>query len=637
MGVKGFPKTALQKHLAICEGLSLSNGLKIVGRNYAWGDRYAAGSTDIGGTSRYSMKTCGQVSKLASLIASHSFVYDAWGGVVEATVSSRRIWITETAYENSTAYAVDSLSGNSIVITRPVCGFTQTDGVGLSIPANTQFWLRHYIKIANKPSGTPTATAIAGGSLSAQAWYYVVTRTERGLESGPTAEFTATAASSNLSIAITIVDTDSVNADFYSVYRSSATGGTKQFLGSTLGRAKRFVDDGSYTVDTTINPQSAATYDFNKYAANTNECSSHVSAFGTGANFAQGSGTFAGGTAGFVAGQAPICVVGDDRSGKSVLLFGDSIGKGAGFAKATGYYPQTRNMFDAAFSDGEINSLNVCVGGSYLDGLMSQITNGAGRSRLKLIPYADWLIDEHGTNDIWLAISWTQLATRKLQLAELAKRFGVKFAITTILPRVTQTTGCVTIAGQTTHATREPTRVLYNNWVRAGSPVDVDGLPDINGTSSPLIHSYIDLAAQFEVNAGNVVTLNGGYWKVPTAPAATFTLSGTPTTSSLPTTVSSMTVSEHISRVVKITSGARSGQYAVVSGNTTSTLTIYNSGNAGSQSGESVPYLSGAPAAGDTIEVYDVMANEGLHPSVYGHAQLATVVRAWLLANVINA
>jgi len=96
-----------------------------------------------------------------------------------------------------------------------------------------------------------------------------------------------------------------------------------------------------------------------------------------------------------------------------------------------------------------------------------------------------------------------------------------------------------------------------------------------------------------------------------------------------------MTANDQVSRVVKVTSGSRAGQYAVVSANTTSARTIYDSGNSTLQSGVAVPFLSGAPSAGDTIEVYDVMANEGLHPSVYGHAQLAAVIRTWLLANVI--
>ena len=615
-------------------GLSSASGLKIVGRNFGWIDTYSMAANDIGGTGRFALKTCGNVSKLATLLSSHSFAFDMAGGVVETTLSAQRILMSKTAYEFNSTYSQDSMNGNPVATVYPLNGFAQTDGVGINIPANTAFWLRHYIKLANLPSGTPTATATSGGSLAAKAWYYVVTRTEKGIESGATAEFTATTSGGNLAIAITIVDTVSSSADFYTVYRSSTLGGTKQYLGTTSGKTKRFVDDGSLTVDTTINPPAAASYDLNRFITQTGECSSHVSSFGAGADNVQSTGTFSNSTTGLFGGHAPLCVVGDDRSGKSVLWLGDSIGAGRGFAKATNVYPQRNNMFDAAFSDGEINSLNACRAGSYLKGLITQVGNGAGRSRLKLIPYADWVIDEHGTNDIWLGSSWTQLASDKLALGALVRQFGGKFVITTILPRVTQTTGCVTVAEQTVNATNDPIRIAFNSWVRAGSPVDVNGVPDMAGSPSPLVHSYIDLTAPFEVNASNVVTLNGGFWKVPTSPVGTFTLTGTPTLSSLPTS-STLVSNEHVSRVVKMTSGVRSGQYAVIASNDTNTFTVYNSGQTTLQSGAAVPHLLGAPNAGDTFEVYDVMANEGLHPSVYGHAQLAAVIRTWLLANVI--
>lgn len=616
------------------DGLASAKGMKIVGRNFGWIDTYAMGGTDIGGTCRFTYKTISPISRLGCLLASHGWGTGLTGVRAEATVSSRRIWQTQTAYEYSSTSTYDTFSSKVTAVVYPDSPAVATDGVGINIPAATNFNVRHYIKIANLPTGTPTAAAIAGGTLAAQAWYYVITRTENGIESGPTAEFTATTSASNLAIAITIVDTASVSADYYSVYRSSAAAGTKQFLGSTNGRTKRFVDDGSYTVDTTINPPAASTYEFNRIACISGDCSSHVSSTGNGANFVSATGTFNNSGFGFVGGVAPLCVIGDDRSGKSVLWLGDSIWAGKGFAKVSGIYPQTKNMVDLSFSDGEINSLNSSFGGSSLREMMRQTITGGARSRLKLIPYSDYVIDEHGTNDLAAGSTFLELAADKLALAAYVKRFGGRFVTTTIMPRVTTTDGCVTVAGQTVSSI-ETYRPQFNSWVRAGCPVNSSGVADMAGTPSPLVYSYIDLAAACEVNSSNVLTLNGGFWQAPSAPAATFTLSGTPTTSSLPTTVSTMTANDQVSRVVKVTSGVRAGQYAVVSTNTTSTITIYNSGQTTLQSGVAVPYLLGAPAAGDTIEVYDVYTNEGLHPSVYGHAQFAQVIRAWLVANVI--
>lgn len=622
------------KNMAVYyDGLASANGMKIVGRNFGWIDSYPVGGTDIGGTCRFTYKTVGSLSKVGCLLASHIWGTGLTGARAEATVSSRRIWMSQTAYEYASNTTYDALYDKLTAVVYPDSPAVATDGVGINIPAATNFFVRHYIKIANLPTGTPTALAIVGGTLAAQAWYYVVTRTENGIESGPTAEFTATASVANLAIAITIVDTASASADYYSIYRSSAAAGTKQFLGSTNGRTKRFVDDGSYTVDTTINPPAASTYDFNRIACISGDCSSHVSSTGTGANFVSATGTFTNSGFGFVGGVAPLCVVGDDRSGKSVLWLGDSIWAGKGFAKVSGIYPQTKNMVDLSFSDGEINSLNSSYPGSSLREMMRQTIAGGARSRLKLIPYADYVIDQHGTNDLGVGSTFLELASDKLSLAAYVKRFGGRFVITTILPRVTTTNGCVTVASQTVSI--ETYRTQFNSWVRAGCPVDASGVADMAGNPSPLIYSYIDLAAAYEVNASNVITLNGGFWQAPSAPVFTgLVLNGSPTTSSLPVTTT-LTTNANVSRVIKMTSGAANGQYAVVFSNTTTAFTIYNSGQTTLQSGIAVPFLANTPAAGDTCDVYDVMANEGLHPSVYGHAQLAAVVRAWLLANVI--
>lgn len=623
------------KNMAVYyDGLASAKGMKIVGRNFGWIDSYQMGGTDIGGTCRFSYKTISSISRLGCLLASHGWGTGLTGVRAEATVSSRRIWMSQTAYEYASNTTYDALYDKLTAVVYPDSPAVATDGVGINIPAATNFFVRHYIKIANLPTGTPTALAIVGGTLAAQAWYYVVTRTENGIESGPTAEFTATASVANLAIAITIVDTASASADYYSVYRSSAAAGTKQFLGSTNGRTKRFVDDGSYTVDTTINPPAAATYDFNRFACISGDCSSHVSSSGTGGNFVSATGTFNNSGFGFIGGVAPLCVVGDDRSGKSVLWLGDSIWAGKGFAKVSGIYPQTKNMVDLSFSDGEINSLNASFAGSSLREMMRQTISGGARSRLKLIPYSDYVIDEHGTNDLGAGSTFLELASDKLSLAAYVKRFGGRFVITTITPRVTTTNGCVTVASQTVGGI-ETYRTQFNSWVRAGCPVNASGVADMAGNPSPLIYSYIDLAAAYEVNASNVITLNGGFWQAPSAPVFTgLVLNGSPTTSSLPVTTT-LTTNANVSRVIKMTSGAANGQYAVVSSNTTTAFTIYNSGQTTLQSGVAVPFLANTPAAGDTCDVYDVMANEGLHPSVYGHAQLAAVIRTWLVANVI--
>lgn len=617
--ISGYPKKAV----------FVPSGLKIIGRNLGLSETVAAATTDIGGTSRFSYTPVSALSKLACLIGSEGLV-SASVGKAEGTLYST---INQVYYEYASVSTADSKGGKVNIPSDAAGSMVQSDGVGVAIPAATPFFVRMYQTFPFLPSGTPTATAIAGGALAAQPWYYVVTRTMQGYESSPTAEFTATTAAANLSVAITIVDTKSATADYYTIYRSSASGGTKQYLGRTNGPTKRFVDDGSLTIDTTITPPAAGkTYFGNRIITKSTDCSTHVSLAGQdGRNVASSTGTFNAVGPLYTYGVTPICVLGDDRSGKSVLVFGDSITSGTGFGQQNPYWRQEYNLWEKSYNDGELNSLNWSFAAATLCEMMHPTTSGGGRSRLKSIPFADWVIDELGTNDITLGRTWQQLANDKLALAAICKRFGVKYVTTTILPRGKSLTSAgVTIAGQTPQP-HDAQRTQFNTWVRAGCPVNGAGVADIAGSPSPLVHSFVDLAATVEVDANNVLTLNGGYWLVPTAPIASgIVLTGTPTATSLPT-VTTLVTNENVGRAIKITSGARSGQYAVVKSNNTSTYTLYTTGD----SMLGVTALTGAPAAGDTFEIYETNAADSVHPSRYRHAQLAAVIRTWLLANVL--
>lgn len=632
MGVEGFPKTALQKHLAICEALSLANGMKIVGRNFGISQSASSGTADNGGTSRFAFTPAGAISKLGCLLTSEAASAATYGN----SEASGESIINKVYYEYAGASIPDSKNGKTVIINDPASSVTQTDGAGIVIPAQTPFFVRYYQTFAFLPSGTPTATAIAGGSLaSGFARYYVVTAVRNGIESSPTEVFSVTPSGSNLSVLIAIVDTKSASADYYNVYESAAAGGTKQYVGQTVGKTKRFIDDGSYTPDSTINPPAAGKkYKLNRIMAKVGDCSSHIAAGQAGGDFASGTGTFNAYGPSFIFGSTPFCIVGDDRSGLATLVFGDSIWCGRGFGAETGFYPQERGMWEAAFNDGEINSLNWSFGGATLCEMLHPTTSGGGRSRLKLIPYADRVIDGLGINDFGAGRTWQQWAADKLLLASICAKFKVPYYLSTILPKVTTTNGCVTIAGQTPISGTE--RTNGNLWVRAGCPVNSSGVADMSGNPSPLVKGFIELCSGVEANSSNVLTLNGGYWKSPSTPITTgLVLNGTPTATSLPITTS-LTVNENLGRVIKITSGARNGQYCIVKSNTTSAFTVFASGST-ALAGIAAFGLAGAPAAGDTFDLYEAPAGDGLHPSLSSHTSISAVIRAWLLANVINA
>lgn len=610
--------------------------LKIVGRNFAWNaNAGATAGTDIDGTMRKAHVAVSQLSQVAALISTHFWINGGSGATEDATTLPRNINSFKSAIEYNGKPAALTLNGRDKFVVEPTSPLVQTDLTGIGIPAGATFWNRHYTKPANAPSGTPTATAVAGGALAAQTWYYVATRLENGIESGPTAEFSATTASTNLAVGITIVDTRSASADCYQIYRSATSGATKQFVGRTLGARKYFVDDGAVAVDTTITPPAASNYRFNAVTSATGECTSHVNAGGSGGDQVMATGTFGITGPAYKFGTTPQCLVGDDTSARSLLGLCDSIGGGRGFPVVTGVYQQTHGYMDRAIVDGRENWCNGSYNGASIAELVASTQPGGGRSRLLLINYADRVTSNLGTNDLPNGgQTWATLAANHLVLARMCVARGATYTPQTLTPRVTTTDNGLTIAGQTKSGI-EAQRILYNRWLRGGCQVDASGAPvQSGGTPSPYITGYIDIAAAVEVDANNAPALEGGYWRAPTvASYSGLVLTGSPSQTSFPVGGGGMGAGggENVGRVILMTSGAQAGKCAVIAANSTGTaLTLYANGDT-TQSGVAVTNsMTGAPAAGDTFSIMPVKTNEGLHPAQDGHADMSVPFSGWL-------
>lgn len=651
MGAVNFsaavPRLQSQQVIDVTAGLvNNKRRLKIVGRHYAFGASVSAiAGTDIGGTTRKLYVAAGNVSRLQALVATHFFYNGSVGATEDSTQYPRNFNSFMLGFEYPTTSGKTTLAtknGAERWTVSPAAPLTATDPVGMPIPAGGTFAARMFVEPALAPSGTGTATAVAGGSLSAATYYYVITRTKFGVESGPIAEFSGTTAASNLTLRLTWVDSRSASADYYTVYRSAAAAGTKQYLARTSGPQKRLDDDGGYTVDTGINPPAAASnYRFNILNDGAAECTSHINAGGTGDNQVLATGTFGVVGGNFKYGTVPNVIVGDDDSGRSILATGTSIIRGSGFATQSTVYPQRLNFFDLGLTNSgrTYNSCNAGYNASTLMAMLASAQQGGGRSRMLLPQYADFVLDEHGTTDLSYVENWVALATNKLLYGRVCHASGAKFYTALILPKVTSTDNCLTIANQTIAAEPWPTlRKAFNTWCRNGFQVDGSGVPVISGgTPSPDIDGYVDISAAVSVNASNVLTTDGDYWIVPAAPTYSgLVLTGSPTATSFTTTLAAMGAAySNVSRVIKMTSGARIGQVAVVNNNSTTTgLALFAHGDS-SASGLAVTGLSGPPAAGDTFDIYDVATDEGLHPAIYGHALLSVPVRDWALATVL--
>lgn len=612
--------------------------LKIVGRSFAFNAQAGAtAGTDIGGTMRKKHIAVSQLTRLAGLVATHFWINGGAGATEDSTTFPRNIASHRLSFEAGGKVAYAALNGRQTFVVEPIAAAVQTDPVGVGVAAGGTFYSRLYIKPALPPSGNGSAAAVAGGALAAQTWYYVVTRVENGVESGPTAEINATTAASNLSVGITITDTRSAAADCYRIYRSSAAAGTKQFVGQTNGARKYFVDDGAVAVDTTVNPPAASNYRFNAVTQDATECTSHINAGGVGDDQTGATGTFGIVGPSFKFGTTPIALVGDDTSNRSNLGIGDSILGASGFPVVTGVYKQTHGFVDRAIVDGREHWCNAAYNGATLSELIASTQQGGGRTRLLLLSYADNVHCNLGTNDMALGASWSTHAANMLTFGGMCQSSGAKLIAYTITSRVTTTDNCLTIANQTKSA-MEANRLLYNRWLRNGCQVDGSGAPvQSGGSPSRYISGVIDVAATVEVDASNVPAFEGGYWAVPTAPAYSgLVLTGSPSQTSFPVGGGGMGAGngENVGRVILMTSGAQAGKCAVIAANSTGTaLTLYANGDT-TQSGVAVTNsLTGSPAAGDTFAIYPVFTNEGLHPAIAGHAAMSAAVSAWLVVN----
>lgn len=372
-------------------------------------------------------------------------------------------------------------------------------------------------------------------------------------------------------------------------------------------------------------------YLFNSFLASNQESSNHASqGSGDAVDRTASPGTFTQTGPGGLFTHVPYILAGHVDGGRALLLWADSIGAGRGWTSSSARQATLFNFFDAGITEGRINTINAGMSGATDAALVSGTASVDARARLKALDYATDVLDEMGINDIASDTVWSQLATRKLTLAALAVGRGKRYFVTTLTPRVTTTDNCLTTGSQT-KSVHETKRTNFNDWVRSGCQVDGSGVPVLSGgSSSPLIAGYVDLASAVEVDASNALTVNGGLWQVPAAASSgPHTLTGSPTTTSFPVGAAPFTTGVETGRVIKMLTGTRAGQLAVIASNNTSSLTLYANGST-AQSGVAVTGLSGAPAAGDTFEIYDVWTNEGLHPAVKGHADMAAIVSAWL-------
>ena len=219
------------------------------------------------------------------------------------------------------------------------------------------------------------------------------------------------------------------------------------------------------------------------------------------------------------------------------------------------------------------------------------------------------------TNDI--AGTLASLKANVLSVAATANLFGAKYWHCTMLPVTTSTNAWRTASAQTVSA-NEANRLAFNAWLRDTS---ASGFVAQAGGSSKA--GYFDNAALVEVNSANVLTLNGGFWKVPVSDL----VSGTATagaSGSLTDSSKSWTTNAYRGMWVYITGGTGAGQLKQVYSNTSTVLSL-------------TPSYTFSPVidATSTYVICDLFTGDGTHPSATGYATAAQGININLLKQFV--
>ena len=303
---------------------------------------------------------------------------------------------------------------------------------------------------------------------------------------------------------------------------------------------------------------------------------------------------------------------------KTIALIGDSIMAGAGDLGVpyygTGGYG-TRIALQALNltvpwptpRSGAYGFVNCARSG---DTLAHFLGVGANRCQLQLASFASTVISDFGTNDLGSS-TLAQLQANTLTLAGMIARQNQTFIACTLLPKTTSTDNWTTANHQTDFG--GTTRTGFNSWLRDTSSAGfVQQAAAATGYPATTFRVF-DAAAAVEVNASNVLTLNGLFWKAPTGSAL---YSGTVTSGGAQSpftdqVLSSANVNQFQGYAVRWKTGANAGYNATISGHTPSVVGL-SAGTATTVS------------TGDTYEIWlDLPTVDGTHPTAFSHRAIA--------------
>lgn len=607
---------------------------KLSGFNYfASNGSSGSTSTDNASSSRIKQFSNGAMSRMALAVTSGNatstttFEQNGKGFLIQ------RASLEYPAANNPYQFSVNGLT---TWVLDPNTPWTITDPIGVSVPANTAYYIRYFNRVAAIPTSPAVNTsAVVGNLTAATTYYYKMTTVDTGVESGPTAEFSvATGAGTSLALTWTAP----TYANSYNIYRATSTG-AEVLVANVPAPSTGWVDTGLNQITSATTPPAAVSYWFVSQTANSNYQTNVQQSSGNGLDYTTSTaGTWLT-TPGNNAFAAGYVILSDDVTSNPLCVQGDSIAAGVGIVQngANGYATYLQNW--AAVGVGTSRPyLNLAIAGAKQSDLVNTSATVIARRRIGLPAYCDVIVNASGRNDMYTgAQTWQNLASNHIQVGRGYVQSGKRYYITTLIPSgITSTTNFIDANNQTiTSSTNETKRTNYNSWVRGGMLVDGSGTPVLSGGSAtPWITGYFDAASAIEVDATNTLTVNGGLWLAPAAAAYTGqVLTGSPSATSLPVSTANYPVGGLVTYGVKITSGARSGDFAMISSNTGTAITLYANGAANFTGIGTYVGLGGAPSAGDTFDIYAISTpQDGVHGTITSYAAIGAAFTTWLAA-----
>ena len=315
------------------------------------------------------------------------------------------------------------------------------------------------------------------------------------------------------------------------------------------------------------------------------------------------------------------------RAPVTLSLIGDSIMAGTGdhgWVPGRGGFAvraacnQLTKIFNPALTPAFAHNRSAAGGDKALQYGETSNTSQYERSHVELAGFGSTVICNYGTNDLSSGLSAMQTAI--LQIASWHLRKGQAFYQCTLFPKTASTNGFLTASNQTTGGSFETVRVNFNSWLRDGSAAGFVAQAAASAGVSASLIGVIDVCKYTEVNASNVLTLNGGFWRIPsTTPLLTGTLTSVAASYQFTDGAKSMTAQTYAGYNFLMTSGVAAPSASVVGQGCISwnNATTFNTNNSS---------IGATPAVGDAYAICSLSTIDGTHPSTTGHIWAAQAV-----------